>query len=29
MLKTAKIVSDKYNGVFPNSYKELLDLPGV
>ncbi len=29
MLKTAKIVSDKYNGFFPNSYKELLDLPGV
>ena len=29
MLKTAKIVSDKYNGVFPNSYKELLNLPGV
>lgn len=26
---TAKIVSDTYNGVFPNTYKELLKLKGV
>ena len=26
---TAKLVSEKYNGHFPNSYKELLELKGV
>ncbi|MCP4523070.1 MAG: hypothetical protein GY828_02520 [Candidatus Gracilibacteria bacterium] len=29
MLKTAQIITDKYQGVFPNNYKELLELPGV
>lgn len=27
--KTAKHVDQQYNGVFPDSYKELLSLPGV
>ena len=29
MLKTAKIVSQDYNGIFPNDYKELIHLPGI
>jgi A/G-specific adenine glycosylase len=29
MLKTAKIVTEKYNGVFPNDKKELQKLPGI
>ena len=27
--KTAKLIVNDYNGVFPNTYRELLDLPGV
>ena len=26
---TAKIITDKYGGKFPESYSELLDLPGI
>ncbi len=29
MLKTAQIISEEYNGIFPNNYKELLNLPGI
>lgn len=29
MLKTAKIIVEKYNGIFPKDYKELLALPGI
>jgi A/G-specific adenine glycosylase len=29
MLKCAKLIVDKYNGVFPDNYGELLKLPGV
>lgn len=29
MLKTAQIIAEKYNWVFPNNYKELIDLPGI
>ncbi len=29
MLKTAKFISENRDGVFPNSYEELLRLPGV
>ena len=27
--KTAKLIANEFNGVFPNSYTELLALPGV
>lgn len=27
--KTAKIISSEYGGVFPNSYRQLLALPGI
>src|SRR5690606_7203307 len=27
--KAAKIVMEKYNGVFPSSYEQLLTLPGI
>ena len=27
--KTAKLIANNYNGVFPNSFPELLALPGV
>ena len=29
MLKTAVIVVDKYQGIFPSTYNELIDLPGI
>lgn len=29
ILKTAKIICEKYNGVFPNTRKELEALPGI
>jgi len=29
MLKTAKIVLNSFNGVFPLSYEELIQLPGI
>ena len=29
MYKTAKIVLKKYNGIFPSTYSELIDLPGI
>ena len=29
MFKTAKIVLKKYNGIFPSTYSELIDLPGI
>lgn len=29
MLKTAKIISEEYNGVFPDNLKELKNLPGI
>ena len=29
MLKTAKIVLNNFNGVFPLSYEELIQLPGI
>ena len=29
LLKTAKIISTKYNGVIPNKYEDLIDLPGI
>jgi len=29
MLKTAKIVAEQYNGVFPDSYYELIKLKGI
>lgn len=29
MLKTAKIIQEKYNGIFPNTYEELLLLPWI
>lgn len=29
MLKTAKIISEQYNWVFPDNYKELIALPGI
>ena len=27
--KTAKLITNEFNGVFPNSYTELLALPGI
>lgn len=27
--KTAKFISNTYNGIFPSSYKELIHLPGI
>ena len=27
--KTAKLITNEFNGVFPNNYSELLSLPGV
>lgn len=29
LLKTAKLVADKYHGIFPNSMEEILKLPGI
>ena len=29
MLKTAKIVMNSFNGVFPSKYEELIQLPGI
>ena len=29
MFKTATIVIEKFNGVFPSRYNELIDLPGI
>ena len=29
MLKTAKIVLNSYNGVFPLEYEQLIQLPGL
>ena len=29
MLKTAVMVLDKYQGIFPSTYNELIDLPGI
>jgi len=29
MLKTAKIIVEKYNGKFPNTFQELVQLPGI
>lgn len=29
ILKTAKLVSDAYQGIFPANYKELIKLPGI
>jgi A/G-specific adenine glycosylase len=29
MLKTAQIISEKYNWEFPENFKELTNLPGV
>ena len=29
LYKTAKIIVDKYNGRFPNEYKEVIQLPGI
>lgn len=29
MLKTAQIISEKYNWVFPSNYRDLLDLPWI
>ena len=29
MLKTAKIILNSYNGVFPSKYDQLIQLPGI
>ncbi len=29
LIKTAKIVTEKYNGKFPDNYEEIIDLPGI
>jgi A/G-specific adenine glycosylase len=29
ILKTARIIADTYQGVFPSTYKELIKLPGI
>ena len=29
ILKTAKIVTNKYDGIFPNVYNDLIKLPGI
>jgi len=29
LLKTAKIVQEKYNGIFPDTFEALRELPGV
>lgn len=29
MLKTAQIISEKYNWMFPDNYKDLIDLPWI
>lgn len=27
--KTAKIIMEQYNGIFPNTYEEIINLPGI
>jgi len=29
MFKTSKIIVDKYNGIFPSNYDDLIKLPGI
>ena len=29
ILKTAKVVTNKYDGIFPNVYNDLITLPGI
>src|SRR5699024_284301 len=29
MIKTARIVAAEYRGIFPNTYEEIIQLPGV
>ena len=29
ILKTAKVVTNKYDGIFPNVYNDLIKLPGI